>query len=154
MPAPMPPGRIGWAVVLVALILAAGVAALVLPVNRAASAGALVGVILVLVLVVMLPARRAAQEGRRIVSDAARALDDSVDLLIARMAAVGYTVPSEVALDWVSSPEPSATVPLVHDSVIAARWWRPAEGDDRVFVEPYLLQEGRASTLPVARPRD
>lgn len=147
--------------VVVALIAATVVGAIVLQAAGAAGDGSgqrvliAVGVIATLVaaaLLVMRPLRSAARRSREAITSVTAALDTVVDGVITHLASIGYRVPEDAAVDWVTSPEPTATVPLVHDSVIAARWWRPADGDDRVFVEPYLRQDGVASALPVLAP--
>ena len=108
----------------------------------------LIGVALIFVVPTQLARRRSAAAA----DDVAGVVDDAVDRVIRQLASIGYAVPPEVAFDWVTSPDPSATVPLVHDSVIAARWWRPAERDDRVFVEAIVRREGVDSALPVLPP--
>ncbi|WP_165064058.1 hypothetical protein [Marisediminicola senii] len=110
------------------------------------------GVGVLLALCVILPAQLVRRDLRRRVDDVEGALTAAAAQLRSHLASIGYEIPVSVALDWVASPQATATVPLVHDSVIAARWWRPGEGDDRVFVEPYLQQGDEASALPVLPP--
>ena len=73
---------------------------------------------------------------------------DTAEALRLHLSSIGYAVDLAVTSLWIASPESDATVPLVHDSVIASRWWYPAAGDDRVFVEPHLVQGGSRSSLP------
>lgn len=103
-------------------------------------------------LFVVLPLQVATRARRRRLQAARRGLESATSGLRRHLASIGYAIPEEVALAWVSSPEGSATVPLVHDSVIAARWWRPASGDDRVFVEPFVRMGDDLTTLPVLPP--
>lgn len=123
----------------------------------AADAGTLVAVgiagtgalfALFVVLPMQLVARRRAESAR---ADAARR-DAAARSLRSHLASIGYRLPLATAIDWLEAPAPEATVPLVHDSVIAARWWQPAVGDERVFVEPYLRVGNTESTLPVLAP--
>lgn len=108
----------------------------------------IVGVAVLLAVIVVLPAQLSARsriEGaekvRQLRSSAATALRD-------HLASIGYAVSLSVADDWVAAVEPTVTVPLVHESVIAARRWQPSADDTRIFVEPYLLQGEVASSLP------
>jgi hypothetical protein len=103
-------------------------------------------------LLVVLPLQLVTRQRRRLAAAAVSRLDETADALVRHLASIGYRVPRAVAAEWLVMPEPEATVALVHDSVIAARWWRPAEGDDRVFVEPYLRQQGAESALPALAP--
>lgn len=137
-----------------AIVVATVAAALVLDGDvRPLIAIGLIAALLALAALVMLPLQRAARRSRDAVTLVTATLDDTVGTVVAHLASIGYTVSADVAADWVVSPESTATAPLVHDSVIASRWWRPADGDDRVFVEPYLRQDGVASSLPpVPRP--
>jgi hypothetical protein len=108
---------------------------------------AAVGVLLAVL--VILPLQLVTRERRRRLVHASAAVDSTAEALTAHLASIGYTVPLDVVLDWLASPDSTRTVPLVHDSVIAARWWQPAPDDDRVFVEPYLRVGDTASALPV-----
>ncbi|GAB3131151.1 hypothetical protein [Marisediminicola antarctica] len=103
-------------------------------------------------LFVVLPLQLVTRQRRRQAAEAASRQHAAAEALRLHLASIGYNVPLEVAGDWLQSPEPAATVPLVHDSVIAARWWQPAEHDERVFVEPYLREGENSSTLPVLPP--
>lgn len=137
-----------------AIVIATTAAALVLDGDvRPVIAIGVIAALLAATALVMLPLQRAARRSRDALTTVTTALDATVDTVVAHLASLGYTVPAEVAADWIISPASTATAPLVHDSVIAARWWRPADGDDRVFVEPYLRQDGVASSLPPARER-
>lgn len=103
-------------------------------------------------LFVVLPLQVAVRAGRRRLATARSSVEQATSGLRGHLASLGYAIPVEVARDWVSFPESSATVPLVHDSVIAARWWRPAAGDDRVFVEPFVRMGDDLTSLPVLPP--
>lgn len=105
-----------------------------------------------LALLVVLPLQLRTRERRRRAQQISTSLDGTATGLTAHLASIGYRIPHEVAVDWLASPDSTETVPLVHDSVIAARWWRPADGDERVFVEPYLRQDGADSSLPALPP--
>ncbi|MBC7518703.1 MAG: hypothetical protein H7248_07475 [Microbacteriaceae bacterium] len=72
----------------------------------------------------------------------------TAEALRLHLSSIGYAVPTAVTSQWINSPDADATSPLVHDSVIASRWWFPAAGDERVFVEPHLNQGGSLSSLP------
>lgn len=107
-----------------------------------------VGVAVLLAAIVVLPAQLDAR-GRAERLERIRELRAShTSELRDHLASIGYTVPYEVAEDWVAAAEPTSTVALVHDSVIAARRWHPSADDTRIFVEPYLLQGEVASSLP------
>lgn len=108
----------------------------------------LAGVAVLLALFVVLPAQLAARRRRGLLAEVEQQTAAAADTVRARLESMGYRVPPDTVIAWLRSPEPAATVPLVHDSVIAARWWRPADGDDRVFLEPYLLVAGKSSALP------
>ncbi len=110
------------------------------------------GIGVLLALFVVLPLQLAARARRRRIDAAAASVEVAVSALRAHLAAIGYRLPADTAISWLQSPESDATIPLVHDSVVAARWWRPGQGDDRVFVEPFLRQEGSDFTLPVLPP--
>ena len=103
-------------------------------------------------LFVVLPLQLVTRQRRRQAAEAATRQSAASGALRRHLASIGYSIPLEVAGAWLRSPEPEATVPLVHDSVIAARWWQPAEDDERVFVEPYLREGENRSTLPVLPP--
>jgi hypothetical protein len=103
-------------------------------------------------LFVVLPLQLVTRQRRRQAAEASARQGAAAEALRLHLASIGYDIPREVAGDWLSSPEPAATVPLVHESVIAARWWQPAEDDERVFVEPYLREGENLSTLPVLPP--
>jgi len=103
-------------------------------------------------LFVVLPLQVATRARRRRLATARRGLESATSGLRGHLASIGYAIPNEVARDWVSFPESAETVPLVHDSVIAARWWRPVSGDDRVFVEPFVRSGDDLTSLPVLPP--
>lgn len=112
-------------------------------------ASGVVGIGVLLALLVVLPAQLTARRKRRLNHHAASLREAAAAGIRQRLAAIGYTVPRQTALDWLSPTDLDATVPLVHDSVIAARLWRPTLDDDRVFLEPYLRQGSTSSSLPV-----
>lgn len=112
----------------------------------------IVGTAVLVAVCLVLPAQLAARTLAARNVDADLALENAIDRVTSTLADIGYLVPRDVARAWVRSADSGATVPLVHDSVIAARWWRPAAGDDRVFVEAVLAQEGAATALPVLPP--
>jgi len=103
-------------------------------------------------LFVVLPLQLVTRQRRRLAAEAAARQRGAAEALRIHLASIGYRIPLEVAGAWLVSPESAETVPLVHDSVIAARWWQPAEDDERVFVEPYLREAENSSTLPVLPP--
>ncbi|MFP7760565.1 hypothetical protein [Marisediminicola sp. LYQ85] len=111
-----------------------------------------VSIAVLFALVVVIPTRIARTRQENALDRAAETLAASARDLVEHMASLGYRVAESTALAWVSSPESTTTVPLVHDSVIAARWWRPEQGDDRVFVEPYLRAAAGDSSLPALPP--
>jgi len=103
-------------------------------------------------LFVVLPLQLVTRQRRRLAAEEAARQRATAEALRLHLASIGYNIPLEVAGAWLQSPEPAATVPLVHESVIAARWWQPAEDDERVFVEPYLREGENRSALPVLPP--
>ena len=153
-PERMPRRAVAGIGLVIAVAVLTVVGALVLD-GSASRAVVAVGIVIALAVaagLVMRPLQLAAARSRRTAAAVAAALDSTVEAVVSHVASIGYRVPAEVAAEWVTSPESTATAPLVHDSVIAARWWRPADGDDRVFVEPYLRQDGVASSLPQLPP--
>lgn len=101
---------------------------------------------------VVLPLQLVTRRRRHRAAETAAGHRATAEALRLHLATIGYNIPLEVAGAWLGSPEAAATVPLVHDSVIAARWWQPAAGDERVFVEPYLREGENLSSLPVLPP--
>ena len=111
-----------------------------------------VGIGVLLALFVVLPFQLAVRARRRRIDTAAASAEAAMTALRSHLASIGYVLPADTAMSWLRSPESGAIIPLVHDSVIAARWWRPGQGDGRVFVEPFLRQGGSDFTLPVLPP--
>ncbi|MEY2849121.1 MAG: hypothetical protein RI885_1788 [Actinomycetota bacterium] len=111
-----------------------------------------VGLGVLLALLVILPAQIAGRRrrARRREADVFRMAAASG--LSDHLASIGYAAPTLVTAEWVTSPDSTAVVPLVHDSVIASRWWRPSAEDRRVFVEPYLRRGETLSSLPALPP--
>lgn len=105
-----------------------------------------------LALLVVLPAQLAARRRREHARDASVFRMAAASGLSEHLSSIGYAVPTLITTEWVDSPDSEATVPLVHDSVIAARWWRPAPDDDRIFVEPHLRRGETLSSLPALPP--
>ncbi len=105
-----------------------------------------------LALLVVTPSHLAAQRRREHGREAAVFRMAAASGLSEHLASIGYAAPVLVTGEWVDDPHSTATVPLVHDSVIAARWWIPTANDTRVFVEPYLLQGETRSSLPALPP--
>ena len=151
---PAPFQRLALVVFVVAsVLLVAGLAAMVWMTGTTAVAVAvasgLAGLGVLLALLVVLPAQLAGRRRRRLGGEAAALRDAAAVGIRSRLASIGYTVPLETASAWLDPVQLDATVPLVHDSVIAARLWRPAATDERVFLEPYLRQGESSSALPV-----
>lgn len=101
-----------------------------------------------LALVGIRPAQLRQQRLKRQIEIAEFLAGDTAEALRLHLSSIGYAVDTVVTSQWINSPESGATVPLVHDSVIASRWWSPAAGDERVFVEPHLVQGETRSSLP------
>jgi len=150
-------GRSWWsrraAVGLAGVLVLAALAALAVgwAAPRVIVATALIVLVVGSAVVLVAEVRTARERVRRALDDAASAVDAAVDRVVAHLASIGYEVPPATALDWVTTPVPAATAPLNGASTIAARWWHPAEGDDRVFVEPFLRRGDRESSLPAIR---
>ena len=106
---------------------------------------------LLLALFVVLPLQLVGRRRRALLGALADRRARTASEVAARLASIGYAVPDSVAVRWLEA-DPDAIVPLVHDSVIAARLWQPAPGDERVFVEAYLRQGETISSLPVLPP--
>ena len=151
---PAPFQRLALVVFVVAVVLlVAGLATMVRMTGSdavaAVAASGLAGVGVLLALLVVLPAQLAARRRRRLGAAVTTLRHAAAVRIRGRLASIGYTVPLETAREWLDPVQSDATVPLVHDSVIAARLWRPAATDDRVFLEPYLRQGETSSLLPV-----
>ncbi len=154
VPERLPRLAIAGIVVVLVVVVTTVVAAVVLDgtATRVVVAVGIVAALGVAAGLVMRPLQLAAGRTRRTAMSVLQARESTTDSVVSHLASIGYPVPAPVAAEWITAPDSTATVALVHDSVIAARWWRPADGDDRVFVEPYLRQDGVASSLPPLPP--
>ena len=143
---------IAAAALVVALVLVGQDPALTSQATATLVAVGVAGVGVLFALLVVLPLQLVTRQRRRLAEAAVTRLDETAGAVARHLASIGYRIPRDAAVDWLLSSAPTATVPLVHDSVIAARWWRPTEGDDRVFLEPFLRQGASEAALPALAP--